>query len=54
MEVLLYQVDEPKLTKKVIPTKLKPSDFAGTLSKDDATALLNYVTQSRNEWDRGI
>jgi hypothetical protein len=35
-------------------TKKKPSDFFGTLIKEDAEKMQAYVTQSRNEWERNI
>lgn len=34
--------------------KRKPSDFFGTLSQEVGEKMQEYVTQSRNEWDRGI
>ncbi|WP_435357244.1 hypothetical protein [Emticicia sp. SJ17W-69] len=34
--------------------KVKPSDFFGTLSKEDGEKMQKYVTQSRNEWERAI
>ncbi len=35
-------------------SKRKPSDFAGTLSKEEAEKFLEYVEQTRNEWERGF
>jgi hypothetical protein len=32
----------------------KPSDFFGTLSKEEGKKMQSYVTQSRNEWERDI
>jgi hypothetical protein len=34
--------------------KVKPSDFFGTLSKKEGEKMQEYVTQSRNEWERAI
>ncbi|AUD03720.1 hypothetical protein [Spirosoma pollinicola] len=34
--------------------KRKPSDFFGTLSHEEGEKMQEHVTQSRNEWDRGI
>jgi hypothetical protein len=30
----------------------KPSDFAGSISKEVAEAMLTDIQQSRNEWER--
>jgi hypothetical protein len=32
--------------------KKKPSDYFGTLSKEDGKKMLHYVNESRNEWNR--
>lgn len=32
----------------------KPSDYAGCISQQTAKELLQYVEQSRNEWERDI
>jgi hypothetical protein len=32
--------------------KLKPSDFFGTLTKEDGERMQAHVTKSRNEWER--
>ena len=34
--------------------KKRPSDYRGTLSKEEAEAFIKYVEQSRNEWERDI
>jgi hypothetical protein len=34
--------------------KVKPSDFFGTLSKKEGEKMQEYITQSRNEWERTI
>ena len=47
----MYSVEEANPVMAPIGTKkTKPSDFAGTLSKKDAAALLNYVEESRKEY----
>ncbi len=35
-------------------TEKKPSDFFGTLSKENGEKMQAYVTESRNEWERNI
>jgi hypothetical protein len=32
--------------------KSKPSDFFGTLTKEDGERMQAHVTKSRNEWER--
>ncbi|RFZ90513.1 hypothetical protein D0C36_22295 [Mucilaginibacter conchicola] len=32
--------------------KKKPSEYAGTMSKEEAQKFIEYVEQSRNEWER--
>ncbi len=54
VHVLLYADDEVKNTEVSVMPKGKPSDFAGTLSKETAEALLKHINQSRNEWERDI
>ena len=34
--------------------RLRPSDFFGTISEEECNKMQEYVTQSRNEWDRAI
>lgn len=36
---------------KPVPSK-KPSDYSGSLSKEEGEAFLKYVEHSRNEWER--
>ena len=40
--------------KELEKPKMKPSDFRGAISKETAEAMIQYVEQSRNEWDRDI
>ena len=54
VHVLFYTDDEVKNTQASITPKKKPSDFAGTLSKETADELLKHIAQSRNEWERNI
>lgn len=54
LHVLIYKDDEVKNAVVKEPAKKKPSDFAGTLSKEDGLKLLNEIQQSRNEWERDI
>ncbi len=49
-EDLKELMDEPE--KKAI--KRKPSDFAGTLSNEEAEKFHEYLKQARSEWDRNI
>ena len=54
IEVLIYPVDE--LTDELaneMPKK-KPSDFAGTLSKEEGEKFHEYLKQARNEWERNF
>ena len=55
---LLQQLEQLNIlrlvaTKKQTATKPKRK-WAGSLSKETANKLLQYVEQSRNEWERGI
>jgi len=53
LELLLYPVDE--LTDELANTpKKKPSDFAGTLSKEEGEKFHEYLKQARNEWERNF
>ena len=52
IEILMYATNEVHAELPIATKKQKPSDFAGTLSKEDALRLLNDVEQSRNEWER--
>jgi hypothetical protein len=54
LEVMLYPVDE--LIEDVVkkPGAKKPSDFAGTLSKEQGEKFHEYLKQARNEWDRAF
>ncbi len=47
--VLLYEISASNASDR---KKSKPSDFAGTLSKENAMNMLNEVAKSREEWGR--
>jgi hypothetical protein len=42
------------LEKPASGSKKKPSDFRGSITKEMAQELNQYVEQSRREWDRDI
>jgi hypothetical protein len=52
VRVLFYIDEEVANTTAGILPKKKPSEYFGTLSKEDGEKMHEYVTQSRNEWDR--
>ena len=54
VHVLFYTDYEAKNKQASISPIKKPSDFAGTLSKETADELLKHIEQSRNEWERNI
>lgn len=55
VHVLFYIDDEEVKTKNVsVLPKKKPSDFFGTLSNEDGKKMHEYITQSRNEWERNF
>ena len=54
LEVLLYPVDELTTEFEERQPKKKPSDFAGTLSKEEGEKFHEYLKQARNEWDRNF
>ncbi|CAN5393110.1 hypothetical protein BH10BAC3_BH10BAC3_30360 [soil metagenome] len=39
-------------SKPVTYKKMKPSDFAGTLSPEGYKAINNHIEHARKEWDR--
>ena len=45
-----------ELVEKSLPPKpkIKLSDYAGKLSHETAEAMLNYVAESRNEWEERL
>jgi hypothetical protein len=54
LEVLLYPVDELTDETLISLPKKKPSDYKGTLSKEEGEKFHKYLKQARNEWDRNI
>ena len=52
VHVLFYIDEEVKQTTASVLPQKKPSDFFGTLSKEDGEKMQAYVVQSRNEWER--
>jgi hypothetical protein len=54
VHVLFYIDEEVKETHASISSKKKPSDFFGTLSREEGEKMQAYVTQSRNEWERNF
>ena len=54
VHVLFYIDEEVKKTTASVLPKKKPSDFFGTLTKEEGEKMQAYVTQSRNEWDRNF
>jgi hypothetical protein len=54
-EITTIHEDLKKLEnqEKITPKK-KPSDFAGTISKETAMKMIADIEQSREEWDRGF
>ena len=54
VEVLLYTIEESETSSSVAATKKKPSDFFGTLSREEGEKMQTYITKSRNEWERNF
>jgi hypothetical protein len=54
VHVLFYINDEVVTTKASVKSNKKPSDFFGTLNKEDGEKMQAYVTKSRNEWERNF
>jgi len=54
VEVLLYTIEESEPSPSVGTSGKKPSDFFGTLSREDGEKMQAYITNSRNEWERNI
>lgn len=44
----LRELEEPHTP----TTKMKPSDYVGCISKELGDEMQDYVTKSRNEWER--
>jgi hypothetical protein len=54
VHVLFYIDEEVKNTPASIAQRKKPSDFFGTLSKEEGEKMQAYVIESRNEWERNF
>jgi hypothetical protein len=54
VNILFYTDEEVKQTSVSIMSKKKPSDFFGTLTKEEGEKMYDYLTKSRNEWERNF
>lgn len=59
MHIIKITNENISATEKEIVTsnkslKSKPSDFIGTLSKEEGEEYLKFLNDVRNEWDRDI
>jgi len=52
LHVLIFKEDEVKNATPPNLSGKKPSDFFGTLSEEEGEKFMDYVTQSRKEWER--
>lgn len=52
VHVLFYTDDEVEKTTASILQSKKPSDYFGTLSKEDGNKMQEEIAKSRNEWNR--
>jgi hypothetical protein len=53
-EALLIEVEDVLKKRNAIQNntnKLKPSDYAGSISKEKAKQMLQQIEESRNEWE---
>jgi hypothetical protein len=51
-ELITKKHQDLKLMEKPSPTSgVKPSDFAGTLPKDVAEQMQEFIKRSRDEWE---
>jgi hypothetical protein len=51
LEVIIFSVDESKYDE---PKGKKPSAFFGSITEEEGEKFLEYVNQSRQEWNRNI
>jgi hypothetical protein len=51
---LFYTEEEAKTIFVTTPTKKKPSDFFGILTKTEGEKFQQHIEQIRGEWDRSI
>jgi hypothetical protein len=54
VHVLFYIDEEVKQTTASVLPKKKPSDFFGSLSKEEGEKMQAHVIQSRSEWERNF
>lgn len=54
VHILFYIDEEIKIEKNVVKINSKPSDFFGTLNKDEGEKMHIYASETRNEWEKGI
>ena len=54
LELIYYSLEEVLEEKPITSTKMKPSDFIGTLTKEQGEELQEYVKKSREEWVRNF
>jgi len=54
IHVLIYKDEEVKNATTVSTPKKKPSDFFGTMTREEGEKMKEYVTKSRQEWERNI
>ena len=54
IHVLIYKDEEVKNATTVSTPKKKPSDFFCTMTKEEGEKMQEYVTKSRQEWERNI
>lgn len=48
LEVILYSIEEAEGQDTAKKTEKKPSEYAGSLSRNDAEKMLHHIEQSRN------
>ncbi len=51
---LFYIEDEAKNVSITVPSKKKPSDFFGILTKTEGEKFHHHIEKIRGEWDRDI
>ncbi len=50
VHVLFYIDEEISLTSSTIKNKKKPSDYFGSLSREEGEKMQKFVLESRKEW----
>ena len=54
VHVLFYIDEEVKNPGPSVQNNKKPSDFFGTMSKEEGEKMQSYVLESRKEWERNF